>query len=259
MESRLADFCDVVWQRTLDAAIVAVGIKATSAVAVVPPSVEEMIGLTRLPRLLIEEAVGFAKQHAEVCLLSLGDVPSMPVPDPWDAQRQSDLEARVRRSIGQMIRLGQKHWGFSKDEAAVSQCAANTKLLGEVASQWEAGKRAYHKALQKGEATSSIPNKNLKEAKKKAGNKGRRNRGKTVEEALQDLLRTPEGVKSIFAARTIDGIADLIGFSHGSVAGSVAWRKEIKPMLVTLKSARCLARVEYDERRHHRRSDRRRK
>jgi hypothetical protein len=251
MEGTLADFSDVVWQSMLDAASVEALMKATSAVSAASASVEDMIALVRLPRVLIEEAVGFAKQHAKVCLLSLADLPSMPVPDPWDAKRKADLEARVRRSIGQVLRLAQKHWGFSKEQMAVSQWAASTELLGDLASQWEEGQRAYHKALQNCDARSATKQKVTAE---KPTKKRRRKRDKTVEETLQELFGTPDGLRKLVEARTIDGIAGLIGVSHGAVGGSKTWPRIKKKV----DEAKWNARLEYEDR-CDRKPDRRRK
>jgi hypothetical protein len=246
MEGTLADFSDVVWQSMLDAASVEALMKATSAVSAASASVEDMIALVRLPRVLIEEAVGFAKQHAKVCLLSLADLPSMPVPDPWDEKRKADLEARISRTIGQVLRLAQKHWGFSKEQMFVSQYAASTELLVDLASQWEEGQRAYHKALQKCDAPSATKQ---KAATGKPTKKPRRKRRKSVEDALQELLGTHEGRREVLAAGSIEKIRLLVRFSHGAVAGSKAWKKTIKPMLDRLREECKYARMEYEERR----------
>jgi hypothetical protein len=259
MEGALSDFCDVGWQSMLDAASVEALIKATSAVSAAPASVEDMIALVRLPRVLIEEAVGFAKQHANVCLLSLADLPSMPVPDPWDEKRKADLEARVRRTIGQVLRLAQKHWGFSKEQMAVSQCAASTELLGEVASRWEEGQRAYHKALQKCDTATVLPSRGAKAVKEKAAQKRPWKRGKSTDERLAELIGSPEGLEKIFAAKTVDGVAALIKRSHGAVADSPIWKKKIRPMFERLKAENAYSRLEFEERRLDRRSDQRRK
>ena len=80
-----------------------------------------------------------------------------------------------------------------------------------------------------------------------------------MEEALQELIGTEEGLREVLAAGTIERIRHLVGFSHGAVAGSVAWKKTIKPAIEYVRAQGKNARREDDDRRLDRRTDRRRK
>jgi hypothetical protein len=259
MEKGMADFCDVNWGMVLDAVGLEVVMEATRITSVPHPSSGQVRDLFRLPRAVVAEALKFVEQHASACLRSRQEVPSMPIPDPWDAKRRQTLDVQVLRGITQMARLAKQHWGISKQEAAVSQSAARLDLLSEVASQWEAGQRSYYQALQKGDANPPVSTDKQKATKANATGKRPRKRGKTTEERLQDLLSTPSGCGQILGAETIDGIAALIDRSHGSVAGSSAWKKRIKSMLETLEVTSAIERLKYDDERLDRRSDRRRK
>jgi hypothetical protein len=250
MEGRLADFCDAGWQLTLEAASVAVVIKATSMVATAPQSIEDMIGVSRLPRVLITEAVEFVKANAEACVLARAALPSMPVRDPWDEKRKAELEKRVLRSVGQVLTLAQKHWGFSREQTSVSRCAASTELLTEVARQWEDGRRAYYKALQKCDAvTGREPTEGSAVAGRQVAKRTRGKRGPTAEAALREVIKTEGGWLRIFAAGTDVKIGALIGKKRGAVIRTTVWKQEIKGRLKMLRAERQATRREIDERR----------
>lgn len=250
MERRLADFCDSEWQRMLDAACLEAVLEAATIVSVPAETGETITGLFRLPRTVITQATAFAQENAEACLRSRQDVAAMPVADPWDARRQAALEERVSRVLERLARLVEHHWALTGRATEISRYVAEGELLRELAGSWEEGQRAYHRALQAGDGA---PPRSARASQMKSArpprNKPRHRPDASTEELLRELLGTREGTQSILAARTIDGVADLIGRSHGAVGGSEAWKKEIKPMMDRLKAERAYARLEFEERR----------
>jgi len=253
MEKQLADFCEIEWQRMLDATSLEVVLEANAIVSAPAETVEAVITLFRLPRALIKEATAFARENAEACLRSRHDVPSMTVVDPWDARRRAMLEERVCLVLDRLVRLTERHWGLPKEATAFSRYNATTDLLREVASKWEQGQLAYHQALQKCDTNANQVDRLIQKTEVPTSRKRPlQKRGDTTEERLRGLLNTQDGVRSILAAGTVDGVASLIHRSHGSVAGSVAWKMEIKPLLERLKAERVYARLECEERRRDR-------
>jgi hypothetical protein len=253
MEKRLADFCEIEWQWMLDAACVELVSEATSVVAAQCQTVASRVEFFRLPRAVIEEATAFVQENAEACLLSREEVPTMPVADPWGTSRRRNLESRVCQLIDQLVGLTELHWGLPKEATAFSRYNATTVLLREVASKWEKGQRAYHQALHKCDTNANQADRLIQKTEVPTSRKRPlQKRGDTTEERLRRLLNTQDGVRSILAAGTVDGVASLIRRSHGSVAGSAAWKTEIKPLLERLKAERVYARLECEERRRDR-------
>jgi hypothetical protein len=253
MAKRLSDYCDVAWDAVLTVTCLDAVTAATKITSAPYKSVEERIGIFRLPRSVIAEAMDFAKRYAAVCLQTRRAIPTMPIPNPWDSQRRASLDASIRGCIDRIARLAENNWGVSRQASAVSRSAAQSELLREVADRWEDGLRAYHEALQKCDAPARTKRQSPKAPEKMVLGKRGRMRRRTTDELLQDLAGSEDGWRSIMVAGTIDRIASLIGRSHGAVAESDVWHKTIKPLLARLKAEREYARIELDERRQDRR------
>jgi hypothetical protein len=257
MTSTPADFCEVVWEQVMDMACVDVVMQATAITSAPPQSPEQMAEVFRLPRAVIAEAVDFTERYAAACLEARRDVPSLPIPDPWDAPRRASSEKRVTQAIGRIAQLAERNWALRHPTALVSASNARTTLLCELASRWEQGQRAYHQALQRCNAT--IPPSTGKVTTAKAKEKRPRKRGDTTDERLAALRSSPDGVKQILAAGNSTGVGKLIGRCRSAVVSSVVWKTKIKPLFDTLKTDAKYQRLEFEDRRQDRRSDRRRK
>ena len=254
MTKRLSDYCDVNWNAALEVACLEAVMAATKMTSAPPTSIAEMIGVFRLPQSVIAEAIAFTQQHAAACLEARKDLPSMPIPDPWDSQRLAAVDAGIRRCIDRIAGLAEHKWGVSRQLSAVSRSAAKTEVLSDLAARWEIGQRVYHQELQECNTSAAPPVVSPDETSSKPQRgKRRRKRHLTTDERLKELASSPEGRRQILAAGKIDGVADLIGRSHGAVAGSPAWKKTIKPLLDAERAERRIARLEWDERRQDRR------
>ena len=260
MTSTLSDFCEVVWDQVMDMACLDVVMQATAITSAPPQSPEQMAEVFRLPRAVIAEAVDFTERYAAACLEARRDLPSMHIPDPWDAPRRASLEKRVTQAIARIARLAERDWALRYPAALVSASNARTTLLRELASRWEQGQRAHHQALQKCKATNTQAKLESMRVSKQNPQKGKpKQRDKSIKELLQELVDTQEGREKLLAARTVDGIAALIKCSHGAVAGCPVYKRKVRPILDTNKWQEKNARIEFDDRRLDRRSDRHRK
>ncbi len=253
MTKRISDYCDVIWTTVLDVACLDAVTAATKIMSAPPTSIEEMIGVFRLPRSVIAEATDFTERHAAACLESRKAFPAMPIPDPWDLQRLAAVDACIRGCIDRIARLAEQNWGLPRQSSAVSRSAAKMEVLSELADRWEIGQRAYHQELQNCNATRSPPIAAPDATSKPQRGKRRRKRHGTTDERLKELASTTEGRQAILAAGTSERIGKLIDRSHAAVAGSSVWKKKIKPLLDANKTEQKLARLEWDERRSDRR------
>ena len=253
MEKQLADFCDIEWERMLDATCLEVVLEANAIVSAPAETVEAFTGLFRLPRALIKEATAFARDNAEACLRSRHDVPSMPLVDPWDARSRASVEERICLVLTRLARLAEHHWGLSGRATRVSQYVAKGELLRELAASWEEGQRAYHRALQAGDGAPPRSASDCPGAGDNSTGKQRRGRrGQTTEERLKELIASDGGWERIFAARTAVGVGKLVRRSHASVVGTRAWKEKIYPQLCAGKSMAKYHRLEREERRRDR-------
>ena len=253
MGKRLSDYCDVAWDAVLTVACLDAVTAATKITSAPPMSVEERIGVFRLPRSVIAEATDFTERYAAACLEARKDFPAMPIPDPWDRQRLASVDAGIRRCIDRIVRLAEQNWGLSSQESAVSRSAAKMEVLSDLADRWELGQRAYHQDLQNCHTATSPPIASPDATSKPQRGKRRRKRHGTTDERLKDLVSSEDGRRSILAAGTSERIGELIDRSHAAVAGSPVWKKTIKPLLDTLKAEKKYARFELEERRQDRR------
>lgn len=253
MEKRLADFCDIEWERMLDSTSLEVVLEAQAIVSAPPETVEAVTSLFRLPRALIKEAIAFAQESTEACLRSRHDVPSMPVVDPWDARRRSSVEERVRMALDRLASLTEQRWGLSGEATQASSYIAKGELLREVAAHWEAGHREYHRALQAGDGTPPrSPSGGPGACDNRLDKKPRRRRGDTTEERLKKLIASGDGWVRIIAARTSAGVGKLVKRSHAAVVATRAWKDKIYPTLVSHKAMAKCNRWEQEERRRDR-------
>ena len=253
MEKQLADFCEIEWQRMLDATSLEVVLEANAIVSAPAETVEAVTSLFRLPQTLIKEATAFARENAEACLRSRRDIPSMPVVDPWDARRRAILEERVCLELDRLVRLTECYWGLPGRATRASQYVAKGELLREVATSWEEGQRAYHRALRAGDgAPSRSPSDSPWTGDNRRGRRPGRKRGDTTEERLKGLIASDGGWERIFAARTAVGVGKLVRRSHVSVVGTRAWKEKIYPQLCAGKSMAKYHRLEQEERRRDR-------
>lgn len=253
MEKQLADFCEIEWQRMLDATSLEVVLEATALVSAPAETVEAVTSLFRLPKALIKEATAFARENAEACLRSRHDVPSMTVVDPWDVRRRAMLEERVCLVLDRLVRLTERRWGLSGRATQASQYVATGELLREVAAGWEEGQRAYHRALQAGDgAPPRSPNDGSGAGDNSTGKKRRGRRGETTEERLKELMASDGGWGRIDVARTAARVGKLIKRSHASVVGTRAWKEKIYPRLRGQRAMAKYDRWEREERRRDR-------
>lgn len=253
MEKRRADFCEIEWQRMLDATSLEVVLEAKAIVSEPPETVETITGFFRLPRALIAQATAFAQENAEACLRSRQDVAAMPVADPWEARRQAALEERVRRVLERLARLAEHHWPMTGRATEISRYVAEGELLRELAASWEDGQRDFHRALRAGDGGQSrSPTAALKENGSTTGKKQRRRRGDTTEERLANLLASDGGWGKVLACRKAEEVGKLIKRSHAAVVGTRAWKEKIRPRLSALKDMAKYHRLEQEERRRDR-------
>jgi hypothetical protein len=170
------------------------------------------------------------------------------------------LEKQVTHAIARIAQLAEHNWALPHRTALFSVRNARTTLLRELAGRWEQGQRAHHQALQKCEATKTQGQLESIQGIKQNPQKGKpKKRVKSIKELLQELVDTQEGREKLLAARTVDGIAALIKCSHGAVAGCPVYKRKVRPMLDANKWQEKNARIEFDDRRLDRQSDRHRK
>jgi len=259
MTNTLSDFSDVAWEAVHNIGFLEAVVKADEITATPAQSVDEARGLFRLPRSLVDDVIDFTENYAAACLSTRRELPSMPIPDPWEARRHDFTAASIRGCIDNIARIAERKWSFDRQTAMAGCRAATSELLGDLARRWEAGKRAYYQAVQGDTTTIKSCDKKPDTRRAKVVEKRRGSRGKTTDERLEELANSEEGLRKAFARPTIDGVAALIDRSHGAVAGSPVWKKKIQPHLEALKTMAAATRRAQDDERHHRKSDRRRK
>jgi hypothetical protein len=249
MTNTLADFCEVAWEQVIDMACFNVAMEATAITSARPDSPEQMAGVFRLPRAVITEAVDFTERYAAACLEAKRDVPSLPIPDPWDARRRAALEKQVTHAITRIAQLAEHNWALPHRTAIFSGRNARTTLLRELAGRWEQGQRAHHQSLHNGETAPSQTQPALLGANEGTPKK-RKRRGPTTEERLKELIASEGGWEKIKACRKAADVGRLIKRSHASVIATRSWQKEICP---ELKGQRDMARYHRHEREERRR------
>ena len=248
----LSDYSDIAWHAVLREKALDVTVETAKSLKITidgSKTAELAQEILRSPRKIIVTAGEFESNHAACYHKIKRDVPLMPVTEPWSQERKKGLQKEVIDCIKRVLTQAVNQAVIRKEHVNVSSSGITSELLGEIEKSWEQGRRKHYEASQDSDVSNPLPAQLLKVTE----SRGRKKKGKpSTEELLKELVSTKAGREKIIAARTIDGIADLIGRSHGSVAGTTIWREKIKPMLDRLKAEEKLARYESDERRQDR-------
>lgn len=221
--------------------------EAQAETASPPASTLRIQRLFRLPYLLIETVADFNRRHSAACIEKLTVLPAAECGDPWDLVGERQLELEVLAAMRSITRLAIEGWNVPPRHAAIFADIAARELRQRIREEYEIGRDAHLQAIASlhgmqttiERASGGPPSTNAPVPI------GKRSRGLTTAERLQQAWSDPEKKHRMLSAGGAKGVGLLIGRSKSQVinAGRI-WSDVIRPALA---SQRSLIRYHRDE------------